>query len=484
MSASTGRRNILLIMADQWRWDTLFEPGHVCRTRHLDAFAEQAVVFDRAYPPCPLCCPTRGSMLTGRWPHQTRLMDNIGGGSYYPHGKLHPGRRTYLERLQDAGYSVSYCGKWHLGQGTLHARGIDNVLLSDGGRPDRGTNPRGFGHPPIVGESFDPYYASFDGDLTLDAARLRQGAEQVAALAEGARPFCSVISLSGPHFPHTVPKRFADVYADLPGDFMPANFSEPYSEAGKPSMQGAPYWPCQYTQKLTPEDWRRTCQHYWAFCTHLDEEIGRLLSTLEGGGVLEDTVIAFTADHGEMLGAHGMFDKGPYFYEEIMRIPMVVWDPEGRSPAAPHSFANLRDLLPTLISLAGAEDVLTGDERTRSFWSTEHAETYYTYDAYQGREFKLRGIHAGRYKYNWSPHDLCELYDLEADPGEQTNLIADPSLATVRSDLHGRLVRWMDSEGDYLLRAEHLLPPGAYIDGRPAAEQHDHGVTMPERRPS
>jgi arylsulfatase A-like enzyme len=283
-----------------------------------------------------------------------------------------------------------------------------------------------------------------------------------------------VISTYGPHFAHYVPRRYADLYADLPTRY-PDNYCPPFVEEGKPKMQSKALWPCQNTRPLTEEDWRKTCQHYWAFCTHLDEQWGRVLALLDELGIAQDTVVAFGVDHGEMLGAHGNFDKGPYFYEEIMRIPLIVRDPLGRRPRNAGGFVNLRDLFPTLISLAGAEGVLTPEEEKRSYWSTDHEQTFTCYDGYQGREFKLRGIRTERWKYNWSPHDLCELYDLEDDPGERTNLIGAPACAEVQADLHARLMAWMQSEGDYLLCAEHLRPVGSYVDGRAFEEQHDPG---------
>ncbi len=478
----SGPLHIILLLADQWRWDTLFQPGHVCRTPHLDRFAERAQAFRNAFTCCPLCTPARGSLFTGNWPHQNCLTANIGGGSYYPPGKLHIGFQPYLGRLRDdAGYAVAYCGKWPLGAGTLHERGIHNVRLSDGGDARQGSVRPGFAPPKLDGEWFTPFYGSFTEGEDLDGARTGEFVAQLEDLATGSQPFCAVLSFNGPHFPHHVPKRFADLYADLPADFMPDNYCTPFVEPHKPRMQSAPYWPCQDTRPLTQDDWRKTCQHYWGFCTHLDEQLGKVLALLDALGLWEATAVAFTADHGEMLGAHGNFDKGPYFYEEILRIPMIVWDPRGRVPRAPDGCVNLRDLFPTLISLAGAQGVLTDGERARPYWQTEHDCTFYTYDSYQGREFKLRGIRTERWKYTWSPHDLCELYDLDTDPGERTNRIDDPDCEPVVEQLHQRLVAWMESEDDCLLHARHLLPPGAYVDGRDASEQHDHRVMPPQR---
>jgi arylsulfatase A-like enzyme len=488
--------NIVLLMSDQWRWDTIFQPGHVCRTPNLRRLADEGVAFDNAFSCVSLCCPARGSLFTGLWPHQTGLMDNVQPGSFYPHGKLHPDHTTYLERLRDdADYTVSYAGKWHMGLGTAAERGIE-ADVSDGAAPGRrgGNLPR----PRLEGDALPPFYASFaedaqriepdpaeqDHDMpshpltpkTRDQYAVKAGMDHIASLAQGDRPFCAVISTWGPHFPHTIPQRFADLYADAtPEGFMPDNYCVPFAEENKPKMQSKPFWPCQNTLPLTSEDWRKTVAHYWGFCTYLDEQFGRVLDTLQELGVAENTVVAFAVDHGEMLGAHGNFDKGPYFYQEIMHIPLIVRDPLGRTPRNPGGFVNLRDLFPTLISLAGTEHILTDDERARSYWSTNNDVTFYTYDAYQGRQFKLRGIRTARHKYNWSPNDLCELYDLETDPGERVNLIDDPDHAPIQADLHRRLMTWMASEGDYLLHAQHLPSTGSYIDGRSFDEQHDPG---------
>jgi len=469
--------SIVLLMADQWRWDTLYQAGHICQTPHLDAFAAAGIAFTNAYTACPLCTPARAALMTGQWPYQANLTDNVSGTMFYPHGKLYPGLKTYLERLRDdAGYKIAYSGKWHLGAGTLLERGITDVRASDGGTGGRA----GFVAPTLDGEKLAPFYGSFSQGVGWDQHVIEQGMAQIAGLGAAGGPFCAVISTPGPHFPHYVLREFADRYADLPADFWPANFSTPFTEPGKPAMQGRPYWPCQNTRPLTPDDWRKTCQHYWAYCAFLDEQFGRVLAELDALGLADNTVVAFTADHGEMLGGHGMFDKGPYLYEEAVRIPMVVRDPTGRAPRNREGFANLRDLFPTLADLAGAGHILTDDERGRSFWATNRPETFITYDQYQGRLFKIRGMRCGRWKYNWSPHELCELYDLKDDPGERINLAGSPGYGTIQADLRGRLLAWMESEADYLSCAHHLPPPGVYVDGRDADEQHDHGWSAEE----
>jgi arylsulfatase A-like enzyme len=232
--------NIVLLMADQWRWDTIFQPDHVCQTPNLNNFAESGIVFGNAFTNVPLCCPARGSLLTGLWPHQTGLMDNVQSGSFYPHGQLHPDHKTYLERLRDdLGYALHYAGKWHIGEGTAADRGIQ-ADISDGAAAGR--RGEALPLPGIKGDALPPFYASFPEGKNRDQHAIEAGIAGVERLAQGERPFCSVISTWGPHFPHTIPQHYADLYADVtPEGFLPDNYCPPFVEEHKPKMQSKPY---------------------------------------------------------------------------------------------------------------------------------------------------------------------------------------------------------------------------------------------------
>lgn len=198
------------------------------------------------------------------------------------------------------------------------------------------------------------------------------------------------------------------------------------------------------------------------------------MAAVTDNGLDDSTVVGFTADHGEMLGAHGWFDKGPFFYEEVMRIPMLIRDPEQNAGTIRATFASFRDLFPTMIERAGAGGLLETGERSRSFWHSDADHVYYVYDAYQGRQFRFRGIRSARYKYAWSPHDLEELYDLITDPAERVNLAGVSKFVQVQADLKSKLFDWMRLEGDWLAGPGHHPPVGSYIDGRDSTEQHIH----------
>ena len=116
---------------------------------------------------------------------------------------------------------------------------------------------------------------------------------------------------------------------------IPTITARPLSRRTNPRCSPRPTGPARTPARSQTRTGARPCQHYWAYCTHLDEQWGRVLTLLDELGIAENTVVAFGVDHGEMLGAHGNFDKGPYFYEEIMHIPIIVRDPLGRQPRSP-----------------------------------------------------------------------------------------------------------------------------------------------------
>lgn len=459
------RRNIILFITDQWRWDTLNDPQNPAFLPNLQAFREESVNFRHAFTTVPLCTPARGSLFTGRLPHQHGTLDNVQGKAFYPYGKLHLDQITYLEQLRDDGYHVAFVGKWHLGDGTLLERGIEDVTLSDGG-----TTPlteQGDVH--FSGPKKSPWYGTITDGEPLDGIRVQRAIDMLPRLTEAEQPFCLVVSLHAPHFPHHVPERFVALYDELPEDYTPANACQQFSEPNKPLAQSRPWHAVHDTSHLSQQDWRRTAQHYWGFCSYTDDLFGQFRRAVTRAGLDEDTLLAFTSDHGEMLGAHGWFDKGPFFYEEVMRIPMLLRTPDGDDGHTRESFVSFHDLFPTLIERAGG----TIDSE-RSFFRTHADAAFYVYDAYQGRQFRFRGIREERFKYAWSPHDSAELYDLQTDPGERINLANDPAFADTRSRLHQRLFDWMMQENDGLCGPGHHPPVGSYIDGRGRDEQHVH----------
>jgi arylsulfatase A-like enzyme len=291
------------------------------------------------------------------------------------------------------------------------------------------------------------------------------------------RPFFHVCSFHGPHPVFVVPEPFYSLYdpAQAP---QPANFDDPMAD--KPACQQRSIWHgAARAHGTTWEPWRRSQTVYWGYVTLLDELIGRVLGRLESLGLAENTIVVMTADHGEMMGSHGLFQKSS-MYEESLRVPLLVRAPgraaAGMRVAAPVSHT---DLTPTLLGLAGLADagrtLLEPHGRDLSTWLTAPAAVpaenrgatddpaagavFSEYKPYAGEGMTdIRCIVGPRYKLAWNRDDRNELYDTWRDPAELRNAYDDPAMAGIRGRLQERLLAWMRATDDPLAsEAERVL---------------------------
>lgn len=286
------------------------------------------------------------------------------------------------------------------------------------------------------------------------------------------RPFFHVCSLHGPHPIFVIPEPYHSLY-DPAQAAEPANFADPMD--GKPAFQTGSIWHGAAREHGTTwKPWRRSASVYWGYVTLLDELIGRVLLRLESLGLADNTIVLMTADHGEMMGSHGLFQKSS-MYEESLRVPLLIRAP-GRIPGGRRIDApvSLVDLAPTLLSLTGLSEpggaLLAPQSRDLSSWLTGESDVpaanrgasddpaagavFSEYKPYQGEGMTdIRCIAGPRYKYAWNRDDRDELYDTWADPAELHNRLDDPSLASVRDRLRQRLLGWMRETGDPLADA-------------------------------
>ncbi|MBI3974031.1 MAG: sulfatase-like hydrolase/transferase, partial [Chloroflexi bacterium] len=368
-----SRPNILILMADQFRSDLIGANGSaICRTPYLDKLAAGGVTFTRAYCTTPLCTPARGALFTGRYPHSNGLTAN----TQYPDTptpRLREGERLLFEHLAAAGYHCGYVGKWHLSVGdeaaearrrgvadflnarqaaALHRERLGLALRDDLGK-SRARTMEG-PHPPMSGVA--PYPAEYATDAGVAGQAielLRHYREQRLGTSE--RPFAIICSFPGPHFPIEPPEPYASLYRpeDVP---MLASFEDTFE--GKPQGQRSHPW-LQLAAHLSWPEWQRVIAHYWGFATFVDALMGRVLDVLDETRLAERTIVMATADHGEMAGHHRMFDKGPYFYDDVMRVPFV-WRRPGFIDARDgpnEALVRHVDVVPTVLELAGIEPV-------------------------------------------------------------------------------------------------------------------------------
>ena len=474
--------NILFLLADQWIHDAFSYRGHPhARTPNIDRLVSGAAAFTNAFTTCPLCSPARGTLMTGLWPHENGMRDNLGAG-WSRQAPLDDGLTTWLDIAKSNGYRTGYFGKWHLGANGPAERGAEFPPggIESGRRKRPPTGPYDdFGQPfdpkPFAMDagrftegSKPPFYACRETGIEdcMDW-RVAEGALGFLDRDDGERPWFLTASFPGPHFPHSLPAEIFELFN--PADFeLPANFDDGFES--KPWYHSRPWWPCQDTSQLSEDDWKRTMAAYYGMVYLVDAQIGRIIEKAEVVSADRPLTIVFAADHGEMLGAHSLFDKGAHFYEEEIRQPFAIRLPEdgpvpalAGDPRLRREFVGFMDLSATLFRLAGGEGpngrdlaALARDESPKDAFPDE---AYSVYHYYNGHAFACRMIRTERYKYVFNPQSVDELYDLEEDPGELRNLADDPIHGETLAVLRKRLFAWLERVDDPIRHNWNQLPP-------------------------
>ncbi|THF84714.1 hypothetical protein E6C55_00615 [Cohnella fermenti] len=487
--AATSRPNILFIQTDQQRTDTLSAyGGSVCRTPYLDELAEESVIFDNAYTSCPVCTPARASIQTGLYPFKHGMQTNgYGMGSMVQ--ELPDTPRLLSRRLEGEEISLGYTGKWHLGTSGPEERYSANNLayirfpeLTAGIRSlptDVGYEGDDFGGHGLGGMHYPEFQAylkerglewslinkvsghfenHFSAELTtpvegtVEYYLVDRAIQHIDRFRERGKPFFFSLNFWGPHEPYIAPTKHLDQYRDVEIPPWP-NFGD--DGIGKPSIhrvkQGSSQW----------EDFVPHIRHYYAFMSSIDEQIGRLLDFLKARGLYDNTIIVFTADHGESLGIHGgLCDKSFYMYEETCRIPLLVKPAAGMgSPRREARFVGTCDIHATLLDLAGAGEPSAGSDG-RSFAPMLQGEAPSDWPdcivtegaGLENLMYTQRMLRRGRFKYVFNCGDTDELYDLESDPHELVNLIDDPGSRDDANEMKRALAEWMVRHEDGLLK--------------------------------
>ena len=428
--------NVLVIMTDQHAAHALSVAGaeHL-HTPNLDALAARGTRFTRAYTTFPLCVPARSSMITGRYPHQL----GVGGNQAEP--SVQPGRRSDSlgHRLAAAGYTCGYAGKWH-------ATAAD-VTSADG---------------------FEPV-APFG-----DAGLVERSAAWLAGRSQEPDPFALIVSFDDPHticeYARQQPMPYGDVapapmreHPPLPFNFGPQPF-EPEALRFEQRAAAAMYG----TVDFSPEDWRAYRHAYARLVERVDARIGELLDALARAGRADDTVVVFTSDHGDGDGAHAWNQKTALF-EETVRVPLIVTDPRIADPVAQCSalVSVGLDLLPTLVTLVDGSvpTELPGRDlspalRTPTYLGHGDVVVSTRFERVQTPLTSGRALIGSRYKYvvysqgRWRE----QLFDLEADPGEQRNLAVEAASDATLEAMRSRLLAWCLDAADAAFLKRLALP--------------------------
>jgi choline-sulfatase len=430
-------------MADQLTATALpFLGRSPAKVPNLNRLADNGVVFRSAYCNSPLCAPSRFSMLAGQLPSRIGAYDNA--------CEFTSDTPTLAHHLRLGGYRTILSGKMHfIGADQLH--GFEERLTTD-------IYPADFGWTPDWSRFAErpTWYHSMDSVLTAGPAvrtnQLDYDEEVVFTtrrklfdIARGSdqRPFLLMASLTHPHDPYAIPRRYWDLYdaAEIELPQVPApEVQDPHSLRLR-HVCGNDLDPVSDEQILAA---RRA---YYGAISFVDEQVGTLLETLKETGLDRNTVVILCSDHGEMLGERGLWYK-MNFFEGAARIPLIVSAPERFTPHQVSENVSLLDLLPTLLDLAGIDAgnaaALDGQSLVPHLLGEPGQDTVIGEYLGEGALAPIVMIRRDRYKFIHSPADPDQLYDLDADPQELRNLADDPAHAELIAQLRAEVSRRWD----------------------------------------
>lgn len=436
-------KNIILITADQMRWDCIEALGKdEIKTPYLNSMIKNGVAFTKAYSATPTCIPARAALFTGL---KQTSHKRVG----YEDGIDWNYEVTIPGVFAENGYHTHCCGKMHVWP-PRSLMGFHSVDLHDGFLHHRNVNTPAKNWWERV-DDYIPYLQQHTGydadinDLGIDCnswvARTYPFPEHTHPTnwtvtksidflrkRDSRKPFFLWTSFVAPHPPYVCPSYYFDMYNS-------AELDKPHiGEWSKELGEMYPEFNC-FEGRLSENDLHRMKSAYYGLITHMDHQIGRLLRALKDEGVLAETIILFTSDHGEMLGDHNMFRKG-YGYEGSCHVPMILYDPGNntdiKSGTECDILAELRDVFPTLLEAAGV-NIPDGVEG-HSLLKMEHEDrccgNYREYihgeHSSQQGNYSIQFVVTEKLKYIWHSNTGKEfLFDLEKDPYESCDLSKD-----------------------------------------------------------
>jgi len=419
------RPNILYVCSDQQHGRAYGAADPFYDTPHIDALARDGVVFTESYCTTPQCSPSRGSLYTGLYPHRTLVIGNL--GSIDHHGRPIPSLPARFEtigsRLRQAGYHTGCIGKWHLGNHEHFARHFDLAELDSDG---------------------------YGGATSSACAYLTERASAPET------PFALFVNYINPHDIYEYGHFKLPETIDPPGIEVPrpASWSETFE--GKPDCQKRYMTEDQGAYFVGKPDvfWEKYREIYREKCRLVDAELGRLLAKLDELGLTDSTLVVYTSDHGDMETHHRLVYKGPFMYDQLVRVPLIIRVPKtyGGITGKTDLFATGVDLVPTYCDFAGANaGNADGVSLRPALTGKPMAQRDFVVSQYYNKQRwvnPIRMIRTRQYKYNRYIGHLDELYDLKNDPNEMVNLIDDAGRRHVQRELSALLSDWMTSHDD------------------------------------
>lgn len=467
------RRNVLFVLTDQQRADSIGCYGNpLVATPNLDWLAASGTRFTNWFTPTAICTPARASLITGKAPFRHRVLANHERNVGYME-EIPQGEYSFAESLLEQGYNVGLFGKWHVGtqRGPIdlgfdgpHFDGWHNAVdhplykeyLEKRSLPDykitdeiRGTFPNGQPALLMAARLEQPVEATFEhflADLAIE--RIEKYAKDNQ---ESDKPFFLAIHFFGPHLPYILPSEYFDMYSADDVE-LPESVKETFENKPPVQQNYSQHWAFD---TMTERQSRQLLALSLGYVAMIDMELGRVFDALRQHGLMDETAVFFSSDHGEFTGAHRLHDKGPAMYDDIYKTAGIV-----RIPGAPEGqirdeLVSLLDCTATVLELAGADKTPAVDSVSlmpllEAPASKEIAWREFVICEYHGHHFPYpqRMIRNHQHKLVVNPESVNELYDLEKDPHELTNVYSNPAYFSIRQHLLEQLYHALRARGD------------------------------------
>lgn len=457
--------NIVVVYTDQQRYDTLGCNGNpTIRTPNLDRLASEGTNFHQSHVACPICVPSRISFFTGKYSHGHL-------SNWNPLGMMRD-ERDFVTLLKEQGYHTALIGKNHCyprGRDMLafeYKRGASHTCF----KPAKNLREYQINKSHSGGLSKIPYKTStippeedVSGRLCIEAAEYIEGYHHLAD------PFFLWLSIPEPHTPYMAPEPYASMYRDAE---VPPPVGREGEMDNKPSRQRLASRNRMIDHLYPGEEILNLRRMYWGSVSYIDAYVGKVLDKIDELGIRDETIVVFTSDHGDYLGDHRLLYKGIGLYDCTTRVPLLIRAPGMPAGQSSQALVSNIDVMPTLLEIARVEpdhehhgrsfrNVLEGASDTHrdalfleyghngrplieSEMTEEEKETIINGDKPRALEACHRGLAKGirteRWKFVALAGDVDELYDLENDPDELTNLADNPKFDAIRADLRRRLL--------------------------------------------
>ena len=449
-----NNKNLLFIMCDQQRYDCIgFSGIRPVKTPNIDKIAQNGAFFKNAYTPIPVCAPARQALISGRRPESFGGLWNF--GITHPVREISDKDYLYTRSLKDCGYNTAFCGKWNVSASLKPENYGFDIYVGDGeinaeiNKKYQNININYDYKNGVFGDSCPvPLEDSHTHILAREANKI------INNFSEQNKSWFINVDFQEPHLPCRPSAPFDVMYKpeDIEkwGGFDDKFINKPYMH-----KQQVINW---NLEDKSWEEWSRTVALYYGFISQYDDAIGLILKNLEDIGQLENTVIVYTCDHGDLCGSHNMIDKHYVMYEDLTHVPFIIRADGLIKPQIFEGYAhNCLDFAPTVLDLLEIDkpvNILHGESLMPALANGGTWTRDYAVSSYNGQQFGLyssRCIKSGDYKYVWNLSDIDEFYDLSADPYELDNLIYEKPRSDIIADLRVKLYNELERCGDPMI---------------------------------